>query len=126
MARTYFDFDFRGTIENNGALKEYRGSQAVANAVKAWMASFKGEVLRKPKLGGPLINLLMKPMSESIASVMREEITILLRSEFVPRIITKKVEVIPNYEGDFYEIRVTGYCPAIKDKVSFSESYNRL
>lgn len=124
--KTYFDYDFRGTIENSGALKEYTGSEAVANAVRSWMASFKGEVLRRPNLGGPIVNLLMKPMSDTVAATMEEEIVVQLRTEFTPRIIITSSKVVPNYEGDYYEITISGYCPSVKDVISFTESLNVL
>lgn len=124
--RSYFDYDFQGTIENSGALKEYVGSEAVANAVRAWMASFKGEVLRRPNLGGPIINLLMKPMSEEVASNIAEELVIQLRTEFVPRIVVNSSKVTPNYQDDYYEITIRGFCPSVRDVISFTESLNVL
>lgn len=124
--KTYFDYSFRGEIDSNGNMVSYTGSEAVANAVRAWMASFKGEVLRKPTIGGNLVNLLMKPLSEDMALLVREQLVLDLKKEFIPRILVSSITVTPVYEQDYYEIKIKGYCPSVRDKIELDESIKRI
>jgi len=124
--KTYLDYSFSGELNFSGTIKEYIGAEAISNAVKAWMMSFQGEVLRRPSLGGVLIPFLIKPMSESMARVMRDKLESGLRTEFVPRVLVKTLNITPDFENDCYDIKINGYCPSIRGEVKIDESVNRI
>jgi len=126
VSKSYLDYSFTGELNTSGEIVEYRGSEAVANAVRAWLMSFQGEVLRKPSLGGVLIPFLIKPMSEEVAVSISNKIVEGLRSEFVPRVIVKSITVIPDFECDCYDLRIKGYCPSVRDTLEINESINKI
>ncbi len=124
--KSYFDYSFQGNLEYSGSIEEHHGAEAITNAVRAWLVSFQGEVLRKPTLGGVLIPLLTKPMSDDIASLIEGNIETSLRTNFNPRVITQEIKVTPNYEGDYYSIYIRGFCPAVRASILLDEDINKL
>jgi phage baseplate assembly protein W len=122
----YVDYSSIGEIESNGHLRLLTGQEAVENALRLWIASFRGEIIRRPELGGYIIQWLMKPLSDDVAIRIREAIEDGLYEDFQPRVMIRRLDIVPNYERDYWKIELEGYCPAIKDNINLSEKLRRI
>lgn len=126
MALRYIDFDSNAEIEPNGSLRVLSGVEALENSIRLWVASFRGEVIRKPERGGYIVQWLMKPMNEETRRRIKEAIQDGLFEDFQPKIQITRLDVIPNYELGYWQIELQGYSPALKEAFSLSEKLRRL
>jgi hypothetical protein len=120
------DFPADGQTDGQGQLPVVKDLQALNNAIKLWLGSFRGERLYHPAKGGPIVGYLLKPMSEESAEDMKFSITQGLLVDFTPSVTVTKCEVIPNYELKQYEVVVVGYCSALNSDVYYQDSINSL
>lgn len=125
-SKTYTDFTSNAEIEPDGSLRLVSGSEALMNSLRMWIASFQGEIIRRPAKGGYIIQWLMKPMSEETRVRIAEAIEEGLFEDFEPKIRIQKLSVTPNYEGQYWEIELRGYAPLLKEAFSLSEKLRRL
>lgn len=125
---SYFAVDYAasGAIDNQGNLKVYTDLDAIHNSMKLWLASFRGEKMRMPGKGGPILRALFKPMSDEAALEIRRGVQEGLRNDFSPPITTTSIEVTPDYEHDTYIISVRGYCPSYRAQIAFDEKVRKL
>jgi len=120
------DFVADGKINKQGNLQVVRDLAALNNALKLWFGSLRDERLYHPRKGGILMPYLIKPMSEATADRMKDGIQEGLKFDFEPSVITKKCEVIPDYENNWYEILVIGFCPVLNSDVYYNDTINSL
>ena len=52
----YKDYSIDADLTSTGALKVLEGRDAITNALKLWISSFRGEVMRDPSKGGYNLN----------------------------------------------------------------------
>lgn len=127
MSQKYYaDYSSTGEIEANGNLRLLVGSEAVENALRMWMTCFRGEMIRRPDIGGYVVQWLMKPLSEDVGIRIKEAIEDGLYEDFQPRVQITSLVVTPNYEKEYWKIELEGYCPAVKEEFSLSEKLRRL
>jgi len=120
------DFAASGELDIQGNIPVLWDLDALNNAIKLWLGSFRGERLYCPRKGGPLIPYLIKPMSDETANDMKTGIREGLKNDFNPSVKVSKCEVVPDYENSQYLIDVIGYCPALNSDVRFSDTINQL
>jgi len=120
------DFIADGKITEKGNIQVVRDLAALNNAIKLWFGSLRGERLYHPKKGGIILPYLLKPMSEAIALDMQAGIREGLLSDFVPSIVVRKCEIVPDYENNWYEILVIGFCPTLNSDVYYNDTINSL
>ena len=120
------DFAASGKPDIQGNIPVLKGLDALNNAIKLWLGSFRGERLYQPRKGGPLIPYLMKPMSDEITHDMRTAIREGLKNDFVPSVRVTRCDVDPDYENNRYVVNIVGYCPSLNSDVRYSDTINSL
>jgi len=112
--------------DSQGNLTVLKGIDALNNAIKLWLASFRGERLYQPYRGGPIIGYLLKPMSDDSANDMRIAIREGLKNDFTPSVKTSKCEVFCDYDNAQYVVDIEGFCPSMNSDVKYTDKINSL
>jgi len=120
------DFAADGLPNSQGNIPVLKNLDALNNAIKLWLGSFRGERLRFPRKGGPIIGYLLKPMSEDVAKDMRIAIRDGLKNDFTPSVTVDGCEVLCDYDSAQYVINVEGFCPSLNSDVRYSDRINCL
>jgi phage baseplate assembly protein W len=120
------DLTASGKPNIQGNIPVLRDLDALNNAIKLWLGSFRGERLYNPRKGGPIIGYLLKPMSEDAARDMKSAIREGLKNDFVPSVNVSKCDIDVDYENSQYLINLTGYCPSLNSDVHYAEIINSL
>lgn len=121
-----FDFSVFGELDNNGQLKILTGEEAVFNALRIWVASFRGEILRNISRGGYITYWLLKPMTDENTENLRQAIEDGLYEDFYPSLRVQQLSVIPDYERELWKIELQAYVPYLKDNIYFEEELRRI
>lgn len=122
----FVDYDHTGISNQQGNIPVLKDQDALSNAIKLWLCSFRGERLYRPTKGGFVVGSLMKPMSEDRANDIEKAIRTGLRTDFQPSVEVTKCTVVPDYESNCYYIHVEGRCPAFKSSVYTDTTLNNL
>lgn len=122
----YKDYSIDAELETTGALKILVGKEAITNALRQWISSFRGEIIRDPNRGGYITRWLMKPLSEDTALAIKRAILDGFVDEFYPVLIPSLIEVIPNYEREYWEIHIEAYSPEFRENINVIENIRRL
>lgn len=122
----YKDYSIDADLTSTGALKVLEGRDAITNALKLWISSFRGEVMRDPSKGGYITRWLMKPISETTAVAIKRAILDGLNDEFYPILIPSIVDIIPNYEREYWEIHIEAYSPEFRENINMVENIRKL
>jgi len=120
------DYVADGKINEQGNLRVVKDIEALNNAIKLWIGSFRGERLYHPTKGGVILPYLLKLMSEDTAERMKEGIREGLLSDFVPSIKVRECEVVPDYENSLYHVQIVGFCPSMNSDVYYNDTINSL
>jgi len=120
------DFAASGKSDTQGNIPVLKNLDALNNAIKLWLGSFRGERLYSPRKGGPIIEFLLKPMSEDVAKDMETRIREGLKNDFVPSVKVYKCTVDPDYANSQYVVNIVGYCPALNSDVHYADTINCL
>lgn len=108
----YLDYPMIKEIKDNGELKTYRNSDALAQAIKIWLSSSYGEKIRS-RSGGVLIPYIGKLLTVENANDMKNAILFGLQNDFNPKIEVVSIKVNPNVEKRRWEIEIIGYNPTL-------------
>jgi len=119
----YEDLPISSISNVNGNIQSPINSEALAQAIKIWLASAKGEKIRSPK-GGWLIPLLAKPMTNEVADKIRGNVLTGLSTEFSPPITVTDLQVIPDYNNKRWVISISGYNAGINIGVNTYAVFN--
>ncbi len=119
---TIYDVSLFGDVSPDGELTQLWGEDALANAIKMWIASYPAEVIGDANRGGKIAPLLHKPMSTVSISSLKQALRDGLEHDFTPKVEILFLEVIPNYVKRTWIINLQGYCPDLKISVSVSET----
>ena len=104
----YFDYPFYKKINKNGSIVEFSNSDALAQAIKIWLASKRNEKIRS--LGaGILYPYLGKIMDDDTASNIKDRIIDGLKNDFTPPMEVVSCNVIPNPEKEMWEIELVAF-----------------
>ncbi|MGL5913506.1 MAG: hypothetical protein ACRCZB_05020 [Bacteroidales bacterium] len=122
----YIDYEHTGSIDEKGNLKILYDQEALTNAIKLWVCSFRGERLYKPTKGGFIVGALLKPMSEERSQDIQKDIVYGLATDFRPSITVNECSVVPDFENSCYYIKIVGYCPSFKSDVETELRLNNL
>ncbi len=126
METKFKDYPMDAELTVNGVLRTLEGKDAIANALRQWISSFKGEVIRQPDKGGYISRWLMKPITEETALAIKRAILDGLTDEFTPVLIPQVIEVIPHYEQQYWEIHVEAYSPEFRESINVMENIRKL
>ena len=116
-----YDHDYLGTIQEDGAIKQVWGEEALNQSLKHWLASFKADLVRSPNRGGYLTPLLAKPMNTLSSDSLKMAIRDGLYQDYQPFLAIEKLEVEPNYEGKYWYIYLEVYSVDLKTHVVVEE-----
>lgn len=120
------DYDIQGRVDSAGLIYFYEGKEAIQNSIVVWLTSFKNDAINYPNRGGYLTQLLYKPMSEKNASNITEAIQDGFEQDYEPDAKLIKLNVVPNYEGNYWEIYLMVYINIIQDTVSVTQIIKNL
>jgi len=123
---TYSDYSLYADVDDLGNLKVLIGKEAVENALKLWIASFPGEMIRNPSKGGYVSRWLFKSLSNENAQSIKEAIIECLEEDFYPTLSLTALKVIPNYDKAQWEIKLEAYSPALKININIEESMRSI
>lgn len=115
--KAIYDHYLTGGVDAKGIIKQVWGKDALANAVKVWLALSQGEIIRRPTDGGVLMKYLSKTMSPTNQINMQNDIIRSLTEDFAPSLTQVQVSVTPEYDQRCWSIYVMAYCSAIKDSL---------
>lgn len=124
--RQVFDLGMFGELTPTGELQIFKNSEAVYNALRVWVGSFRGEILREASRGGYVTPWLMKPMTEENTRNLREAILDGLYEDFFPSLTVRSLIVTPDYNRAIWRIELEAYAPYIRETISFDEELRRI
>lgn len=116
----FYDFDYRGGVDSTGAMRQVWNEGALNNAIKMWLASYSGEILRRPSAGGYIASAIAKPMGQIEADELEEDIRAGLSSDFRPLLKIRELSVVADNTNRIWNIYLDVYSPdtGIYTKVS--------
>jgi hypothetical protein len=103
---TDYSLERRTTAE--GEVKRYYNENALAQAIKVWLASGRGEKTRTVGAGW-VMPFIGKALSKENAESLRQNIVLGLTTDFSPALTITSCIVIPNVEKNIWIINVQGY-----------------
>lgn len=98
---------------------------AVKQSLKTLLFTQYNERPFRPTLGSPLYKLLFEPMDPITVEGMKQAIEILIQN-FEPRVQLQKVDIIPVYDKNEYELSIYFTVVGIPAPVSFTTILQRL
>lgn len=105
------DYDYRGGLDEKGVMRVLRDKEAVENALKLWIASARGDIVRYGGYGGYVLEALYKPMNDETADDILFDLEVGLINNFSPFVNIVNLEIEPNYEQKEYVIDLEIYVP---------------
>lgn len=123
---TFSDYSMYADTDNQGVLTVLRGKEAVENALRMWLVSFPGEVIRMPHKGGYITRWLFKPMNDTTAQYIKEAIIEGIYEDFPMALRIISVEVTPQYKKSQWEINIIAYIPSMKTELNLTENMRAL
>lgn len=126
MPKDYVYSDFHRSLrsDSSGNVEVLYDEAVIIQSIETIFATVSGERVRSP-IGSALIRLLFQPMNEDttrdIHAMIYRDIT-----EFEPRVELTKLDVIPNYDMNHYEIKVRMRIKKIKKPILFEKRLRSL
>lgn len=120
------DYPLDAETTSSGVLRELEGQEAIVNALRLWISSFKGEIIRRPEDGGYITRWLMKPLNEETGIAIKRALLDGLTEDFTPVLIPTLIDVTPNYEKGFWEIHIEAYSPQFRETINVMENIRKL
>ena len=97
-AGVVYDHLFSGGADEKGEIQQLWGKPALDNAIRMWLASLSGEILRAPTRSGYLRRWLLKPMSEVNIETLEMTIRDGFDQDFVPFMQVLDLNITPDLE----------------------------
>jgi len=88
---------------------------AIKKSVQNLLTTFPGERFFNPNIGSKITKLLFEPIDYITATTVREEIQYTIEA-FEPRVRLNKVDVVPNFEDDGYDITIDYSVVGLEEK----------
>lgn len=98
---------------------------AVKQSLKTLLFTQYNERPFRPTLGSPLYKLLFEPMDPITVEGMKQAIEILIQN-FEPRVQLQKVDIVPVYDKNEYELSIYFTVVGITAPVTFTTILQRL
>jgi hypothetical protein len=108
------DVDLTGELDAQGKIPYHTGPDALTNAIKMWVASFKGDILDHPSKGGYVTSLLMKPMNQVSVEVLTESILNGLENDFSPPLQILDLQIDPDYKNRTWKFYLSVFSPDLR------------
>lgn len=111
--------------EDNKGIRILTDVEAVENALRLWLVSFKGDTIRRPDAGGYVTQWIFKPMDEDTAFDIKTAIRVGLEREFSPNIVVHKITVIPDYVNMSWTVEISGWVPVLQEEIYVIENLRK-
>jgi len=118
------DLSFDKHPETKDVLKKV-DINAVKQSMKILLFTNFGERLFRPDIGSGLNAVLFEPMDNISSNVLAKKIQIVLENN-EPRVTVQRVDVIPNYDENEYEVTIFFKVLGISQTSSLSITLERL
>ena len=109
-----YDVDYQGKITADGAITEYWEEDALNVALKLWLASSAGDIIRNPTRGDYLSQYLLKPMSEVDVSLMQMSLRDGLAQDFDIDLEIVELKIEPDFVNRTWKFYMEVYAPILK------------
>jgi len=106
----YYDLPNYKYTNANGELRPLYNEDALANAIKIWITSARGENIRRID-GGYLYAQLGKPMNSNTAEAIKNSLLLGFENDFTPNLTITTLEVVPDYVNKIWKIYIAGFTP---------------
>lgn len=103
-----YDYPFYKKLNKDGSIADMENSDALAQAVKIWLATKTNEKIRSLG-GGIMYQYLGKIMDNEQSDNIKRAIVNGLRYDFNPPLVPVVVDVVPNYDKERWEIGIVAY-----------------
>lgn len=122
MSRKYIlaDYDYLGGFDSNGFEKKVYNKEAVENALKMWIVSLQGDVVRRIGYGGYIHRLLFKGMSDEIIDDLEFALRNGFQENFTPFVKLENLTITPDYAQRLFIIDIEAYIPEYNFDLRFS------
>ena len=114
------DYDYTGGFDTSGYMKILYDADAVENALKMWIVSLTGDIVRYGGYGGYIYSALGRTLNEDTADDIRLIMLQGLEVNFAPYLEVLELNVTPNYEEKLYEIQLDAYTPQYNFDINFT------
>jgi hypothetical protein len=121
LKKYVYDVDYRGRMNDNGGLRYLWGEDALNQAIKLWIASFQGEIVRQPGRGGYITYWILQPMNDDNAERVQMSIQDGFYQDFTPYLEIQTLKVAPNYEQRYWHIYMEVYSNTLKLSTTVDE-----
>lgn len=124
--KVYKDYSMDADVDSEGILKVLSGKEAVENALRQWITSFRGEYMRNPQKGGYVTYWLLKPLNDDTGRAIKEAILEGIYEDFTPQVVVSSLSVVPNYTNMSWEITLEAYSHVVKEPINIYEELRHL
>ena len=109
MANTLFDMAINGHFTPEGSMAYLTNSEALGNAIKVWLCTPRGDLVRNSQKGSFVYEYMNVPMTKENANALKSDITNALLNDFQPPLQVITLDVQPDpvkrkwmISGSFY------------------------
>ena len=126
VTRQYRDLDLNFNIHPiRKDINKNVGDMAVINSIKNLISTNNYERLFNPIFGGNIRAMLFENMDPVTALRMEKEIVNMIQN-YEPRAILSSVTIIPQYENNAYDVKITFRIVNRQDPIQISFQLERL
>jgi hypothetical protein len=109
------------TYENSPAtLQLVYNENAIKNALKLWITSYKGDIVKRPNAGGYVTRWLFKQMNDITKQSIYTSILEGIAIDFNNELQVKSLSVVPNYQKRTWELSLIVYSTKYKFETTLS------
>ena len=101
----YSDLDYKLTKNTSGTIKKVEDIDSVKQSIKIILSTSLGERIMEPDFGSRLRNLLFEQMDDITTILIELEIQETIE-KWEDRVIINNVNVVPNYDINYYDVYV--------------------
>lgn len=109
--KAVYDLHIDGGSNIDGKVNEVVNEEALTNALKQWVASFKGDYINNPSKGGYVTSRLFRPMRQTDVEDIKHSIRDGIESDFDIRLEILDLSVEPDYERRVWRFWLNVYSP---------------
>lgn len=106
-----FDFAIEGVFNARGEMYSLTRNEALANAIKLWLATPKGDIVNYPYKGGLVYQFIHVLLTQENANALKDAITRGLKEDFDTPLEVRQIEVVPNKSARKWQIYAQVYAP---------------
>lgn len=97
--------DSQMTVSNEGTVKIVYDIDDINQSIKTILATVPGERIMNPYFGSGVYGLLFDPMTIETTEDIQQEIFDSI-SRWEDRVVVNDVQVMPNYDNNYYDVRI--------------------